>query len=92
MSEKEITQGIEPAQPSADQQRRKLLDQYMSSQAAAKERGKDAAIGPRPQGKPAPMSFSQQQVWLHGQMAGDIPLYNQTLTVYRRGSLDAAVL
>lgn len=47
---------------------------------------------PMEKAKNVPMSFSQQQVWLHGQMVGDIPLYNQGITVYRHGPLDAAVL
>ena len=51
-----------------------------------------AEIGPRPSQEPAPVSFSQQQVWLHAQMACDIPFYNQAMTIYRRGSLDVAVL
>jgi hypothetical protein len=38
------------------------------------------------------MSFSQQQVWLHGQIVGEIPLYNQAITIYRRGPLDVRVL
>src|SRR5262249_45563956 len=42
--------------------------------------------------RPLPLSFAQQQVWLHGQMAGDVPFYNETITVYRQGALDPAVL
>ncbi|MFL6439679.1 MAG: non-ribosomal peptide synthetase [Terriglobales bacterium] len=38
------------------------------------------------------MSFPQEQVWLHAQMAGDIPLYNESITVHRRGPLDIATL
>lgn len=39
-----------------------------------------------------PLSFPQQQVWLHAQMAGDVPFYNETITIYRRGPLDLEVL
>jgi amino acid adenylation domain-containing protein len=41
---------------------------------------------------PLPLSFSQHQVWLHSQMAGDVPFYNETITVYRHGALDLEVL
>jgi len=49
-------------------------------------------IRPRPAGEPAPLSFAQEQVWLHEQMTGDIPFYNETMTISRRGPLDVAVL
>src|SRR5215472_16569096 len=42
--------------------------------------------------EPIPVSFAQQQVWLHSQMAGDVPFYNETFTVYRHGALDLALL
>jgi len=29
---------------------------------------------------------------LHGQMASDVPFYNETMTVYRHGPLDLATL
>jgi amino acid adenylation domain-containing protein len=38
----------------------------------------------------APLSFAQEQIWLHGQFAKD--LYNESFTVCRRGPLDAATL
>lgn len=46
----------------------------------------------RPLQGPWPLSFAQQQVWLHSQMASDVPFYNETITVYRHGPLDLAVL
>jgi len=94
MAEKEIIRaesGIRPGADGAELTRQQLLEKYLSKPPAS-DRVKPAAIVSRPDGKPAPMSFSQQQVWLHGQMAGETPLYNQTMTVYRRGSLDADVL
>jgi len=42
---------------------------------------------------PAPVSLSQQQVWLRSQItAGMPPLYNESITIYRRGPLDVAAL
>ena len=35
-------------------------------------------------------SEAQQQVWLHAQLAGDIPLYNEPVTIHYKGNLDVA--
>ena len=40
----------------------------------------------------APLSFAQQQIWLHAQMVPDVPIYNEPVTVQRRGALDAGIL
>jgi aspartate racemase len=39
---------------------------------------------------PVPLSFAQEQIWLHCQFARE--LYNESVTVYRRGPLDVPVL
>jgi len=70
---------------------RKALDQYLKSQFAKPLAG-EGFIPRRTPGSSAPMSFSQRQVWLHGQIVGDIPLYNQAITIYRHGPLDVRVL
>lgn len=66
-----------------------LLERYLRT-----TRKPDArpTIPVRPSGEPIPLSFAQQQVWLHAQMAGDIPIYNVAITVYRSGTLDPRVL
>jgi surfactin family lipopeptide synthetase A len=69
---------------------RAMVTKYVSE--LGNKAPQDAQITRRPSEESAPISFSQQQVWLHAQMAGDIPFYNQTMTVYREGSLDVAVL
>jgi amino acid adenylation domain-containing protein len=71
--------------------RRKTLDQYLKGQ-LGKATVDEASIPRRAAASTVPLSFSQQQVWLHGQMVGDIPLYNQGITIYRTGTLDVAVL
>lgn len=50
------------------------------------------AITPRPKGGAVPLSQAQRQVWVHSQMAGGMPFYNETITVYRNGPLDLTVL
>jgi len=71
--------------------KRRLLQKYLLGRVEedGPERG---LICPRPPGELVPLSFAQQQIWLHGQMAGDVPFYNETMTVYRQGPLDVAVL
>lgn len=52
----------------------------------------EPAITRRPPGAPAPLSFAQQQVWLHTQLAPGVPLYNEVLILERSGPLDHEVL
>ena len=40
----------------------------------------------------APLSFAQQQIWLHAQLAPDVPLYNEPFTIRYRGPLEPAAL
>jgi len=40
----------------------------------------------------APLSFAQQQVWLHAQLVPGIPIYNEPVTIRHHGSLDVAAL
>src|SRR6266700_458254 len=70
--------------------KRRLLQQYLSGQ-----RGKSdetSLVRRLRSAKGTPLSFSQQQVWLHEQMTGDIPFYNETVTIYRQGPVNADVL
>jgi hypothetical protein len=46
----------------------------------------------RPTGSAAPASFGQEQIWLHGQLAPDLPLYTESLTIRHRGPLDPQAL
>jgi surfactin family lipopeptide synthetase A len=43
-------------------------------------------------GASPPLSFAQQQVWLHAQLAPDVPLYNEVLILQRTGALNRVVL
>jgi len=58
----------------------------MAPAAAAKARN---TIPRRPAGEVAPVSFGQEQIWLHSQLAPDVPLYAESLTIRRNGQLDA---
>jgi amino acid adenylation domain-containing protein len=40
----------------------------------------------------APLSFPQQQIWLHSQIAPGVPVYNEPVTIFRDGPLDMQVL
>src|SRR6516162_3222194 len=59
------------------------------------ERAVSQRIPHHPANEPVPLSFSQQQMWLHSRMANDIytiPIYNETVTIVREGTLDVVVL
>jgi amino acid adenylation domain-containing protein len=71
--------------------KRRVLEGYLRGE-FGKNAPERSLISCRPPGEPVPLSFAQQQVWLHGQMAGDIRFYNEAITVYRQGALDVAVL
>ena len=48
----------------------------------------DDSIPPRPPGIQVEASEVQQQLWLHLELAGGIPLYNEPVTVHYHGELD----
>ncbi len=70
---------------------RHLIDKYLRSD-GLQLTAAQGRIPRRPPGEPIPLSSSQQQVWVHSQMAGSIPIYNESVTICRRGPLDVAVL
>src|SRR5436189_5458477 len=67
---------------------RDRLEAYLAEREAAAPRG----IAPRARGAVAPLSAAQQQIWLHAQLAPELPLYNEPFTIRRRGPLDVAAL
>jgi len=70
--------------------KQRLLAKYLRG-VARQEPNERPTIPARPAGEPIPLSFAQQQVWLHSQMAGDTPIYNEAITIYRMGPLDMKV-
>lgn len=72
--------------------KRKLLDMYLRGGAAPAAVGRPA-ITRRPVGEPAPLSLSQEQLWLREKGAPGIPLlYNECIVVRMAGVLDVPVL
>lgn len=69
--------------------KQELIQKYLrgrttnSSQAAP-------AIARRHETSPAPLSFAQEQIWLHSQLAPE--MYNEFVAVYRNGPLQVDVL
>lgn len=49
------------------------------------------AIQPMPPDETAPLSLAQEQIWRHAREI-PIPLYNESITLYRNGPLDVEVL
>jgi len=75
---------------SSPKQNHELLEQYLQrrSEAAPTER----AIPRRAPGAAIPLTFAQEQVWLHAQLAPNSALYNEPFTVHRKGPLDVSAL
>src|ERR1700761_7572069 len=45
-------------------------------------------IQPRAPGAKVPISAEQYRIWLHSSQQPDMPLYNEAITVHKRGSFD----
>jgi amino acid adenylation domain-containing protein len=71
--------------------RRALLQRYLRGEVARGET-KPATIPKREGSGPAPLSYTQQQIWLHSQLAGAYLIYNEPITIHRRGELNVSVL
>src|ERR1700722_1114258 len=74
--------------------KRELLERYLRGDVARVPDGPGGVrpISKRDSGGPAPLSFAQQQVWVHSQISPDLPIYNEPFTVHRTGALDVAAL
>src|SRR5690349_12442896 len=46
----------------------------------------------RSAGTPVPASLYQEQLWMHAQLAPDLPLYNEAVTIIRKGPLNAVAV
>ena len=71
--------------------KQKLLEQFLKGR-ANQDGSTRPAILRRPEDAPVPLSLVQRQVWVHSQIAGEAPIYNEAITIYRKGPLDAGVL
>jgi amino acid adenylation domain-containing protein len=70
--------------------KRALVERYLRGEMTFRSAGQ--AIPLRSPDEPIPLSYEQEQVWLHAQMAPDLPLYNEPVTIHQTGPLDVAVL
>ena len=52
----------------------------------------EGRIRPAVKGNAPPLSFAQQQIWLHAQLVPGLPIYNEPVTLRRQGTLDATAL
>ena len=71
--------------------KRLLLEKYLQGRAEQLPTA-TAAIPRRDVSEPAPLSYEQEQIWLHAQMAPDVPMYNEPLTILYKGALDTVAL
>lgn len=74
-----------------ERRRRELLEDYFRNREELVTESGDT-FSFRPSATTAPLTFAQQQLWLHAQLAPDSALYNEPLTVRHRGALDVQAL
>ena len=78
-------------QVSLPEAKRQLLEKYLRGDFGKPSQGLPPIL-PRTSRESAPLSYGQQQVWLHSQMAPNCPLYNEPVTIHRIGPLDVPAL
>jgi surfactin family lipopeptide synthetase A len=71
--------------------RKQLLEAYLQMRPEHYPAKPSAAVLRR-DNSALPLSFAQQQLWLHAQLAPNTSLYNEPLTVRRKGPLDISAL
>lgn len=79
------------SQALTDAERNQLLESYFRTRSETAS-GLPEEIAQRAPGSAIPLTFAQQQLWLHAQLAPNTPLYNEPLTVRHRGQLDVPAL
>src|SRR5579872_4284986 len=85
---------IIPEVNTLSQAKRELLDRYLRGDIVRvlDGPGRVPSISKRDSDGAAPLSFAQQQVWVHSQISPDLPIYNEPFTVHRTGGLEVATL
>ncbi len=79
----------EPESSSLAAARRALLERALRGEAAPTAR---SSISPRPREDRAPLTAGQRQLWLLTQMAADVPVYNEAVTIRIPEELDFEAL
>jgi amino acid adenylation domain-containing protein len=82
---------IQTARAGLSDVKRKILDKLVRGGLESRLRSQTVILR-RPDPGPVPLSYAQEQVWLHAQMAGQAPIYNEPITIVRRGECDVRVL
>lgn len=73
------------------EQRQRLLERLRNGEIRPPEQKPELAI-PRTAGGEIPLSCGQQQVWLHSEFASGAPIYNESITIRKRGAFRPALL
>jgi amino acid adenylation domain-containing protein len=76
--------------PEYSDTKRKLLEKYLQGEFGLRPEAQ--GIGARPPGERIPLSHAQEQVWVHAQLAPELPLYNEPVTIHYSGRLDVSAL
>ena len=69
--------------------KRQLLKERLSG--LRQPSGDDERVRRRSQDAPVPISVEQQRIWFHASASPEMPLYNEAITIHRRGSFDRKV-
>jgi len=76
--------------PEYSDAKRKLLEKYLQGEFGLRPEAQ--RIRARPPGERIPLSHAQEQVWVHAQLAPELPLYNEPVTIHYSGRLDVSAL
>jgi amino acid adenylation domain-containing protein len=71
--------------------RRQLLEKLRRGELPASNAALEP-LNPRPSGVQIPLSPGQEQIWFHDRLAAGAPIYNESVTIHKRGPLDPVVL
>jgi amino acid adenylation domain-containing protein len=69
--------------------KRLLLEQRLKGRISKSKN--DDVIRARPSGTVVPISAEQHRIWLHAESNPNVPIYNEAVTVHRRGPYDHAI-
>ncbi|HET9307660.1 MAG TPA: condensation domain-containing protein, partial [Candidatus Sulfotelmatobacter sp.] len=70
--------------------KQKLLEKYLRGEFGVRRETRQ--IPRRNLGERVPLSHAQEQVWLHSQLAPELPLYNEPVTIHYSGPLNVKAL
>jgi len=71
--------------------RRELLERLRRGEVQISKAAPEPLVA-RAAGPEAPLSPGQEQIWFHAQLAAKVPAYNESVTIHKRGPLEAVVL